>query len=1005
MRKSHYFFAIIVACIIPLLGWQSYSLIEKQIQMALSETLNTTLKLTKQGVESWVNENKHTVNALADSKQIIELTQQLLDVDPEPFFLLNSPAQKIIRSVMQPVMKWHELKGFFIISLDNISLASSRDQNIGKVNLLATQFGIMQKLNNGETVVTLPQRSDVPLQDAEGNVASIPPTMFMAAPIKDENNKVIAFLSLRIDPYVEFIQVFKRGQLGVTGETYAFNNEGLMISNSRFDKELRRRGLIDQSQNSILNITLTESAPVTSSVASQGRINNFTYMAQSALKGQNSSTLISYPDYRGVDVVGAWLWSESLGLGIATEQDADEALRPLIYARNLFILFCLTILIGFLSTIILFRFSRQKLLVEIEARKYAQKELNKLSMAVEQSPSSLMITDLNGVIEYVNPRYSEVTGYSPSEVIGTPTKILQASVNSSSIYTDIQYQLNMGNRWFGEIVQKRKNGDECIELTKIGLLIDDDGIATNYICMTEDITERKESERQIEYSKLMLECVLNTVGDAIITINTEGEIVMANQATEYMWGHHIADLIGLNICELMPEKYRDAHRKGLAHYIQTGEANVLNKKVKLEGLRANGEVFPMEVLISDTMFKEKRMFTAALSDITERESSERTIRRMQKMDAIGEISGGLAHDFNNLLGIIIGNLDLMARKVKDDPKLRERIDIIQKAALRGSELTRRLLNFSRHAPLSTSIVNVNVVLSNIEKMIGKSLTSKIAIETVLSDNLWMVELDTGDLEDMIVNLSINSRDAMPDGGKLIFETRNAVLEDSMLLQQVKVQPGEYIEIVVSDNGMGMPKVVSEHIFEPFFTTKEKNQGTGLGLSMVYGFVKRSKGQIYVYSEVGVGTTFKIYLPRSLSTSNGKPLPYEEIVDSPRGTETILIVDDEKALVSVAEEILRELGYTTICAYSADEALKVLEKNSSVDLVFTDVVMPGSIGGFELASIVSTRYPHIKVLLTSGFTGKRKTSKENEKWTKNVLSKPYRRDQLATNIQRTLGERG
>ena len=1005
MRRYHYVFTIIVMCMLPLLGWQSYSLIANQIRITLSETLNTTVILTKQGVESWVNENKNTVNALANSKQIIELTKQLIDVESEPLALLNSPAQQGIRSVIKPLLKWHKLEGFFIISLDNISLASSRDDNIGSVNLLATQFSIMQKLNNGETVVTLPQLSDVPLQDKENNSVELRPTMFMAAPIKDEYNKIIAFLSLRIDPSIEFSKIFDRAQLGKTGETYAFNNKGLMISSSRFDEQLRKFGLIDENQNSILNVTLNEFSPVISSIASQGEKSNFTHMAQAAPKDQSSFTLLPYPNYRGIDVVGAWLWSETLGLGIVTELDAEEALRSVGYTRYIFILFCLAILVGLFTAIIIFELSQKKLLAEIEARKYTQKELNKLSMAVEQSPSSVMITDLNGIIEYVNPRYLEVTGYSASEIIGRNTKILQDSVNSSDIYADVQNQLDAENRWFGEIAQKRKNGDECIELTKIGLLRDEGGIAINYIFMTEDITDRKKSERQIEYSKLMLECVLNTVGDAIITINTGGVIVMANQATEDMWGRDITDLMGMDVRELMPEKYREAHRNGLTHYIETGEASVLNQKINLEGLRANGEIFPIEAVISDTMFKEERMFTAAMSDITERQSNERTIRRMQKMDAIGEISGGLAHDFNNLLGIIIGNLDLMTRKVKDDSKLRERIEVIQKAALRGSELTRRLLNFSRHSPLSTSIVNVNLVLSNIKKMIGKSLTSKISIKTMLSDDLWMVELDPSDLEDMIVNLSLNSRDAMPDGGILIFETRNTVLEDITLLKQVKVKSGKYIEIVVSDNGEGMSKAVSEHIFEPFFTTKDKNQGTGLGLSMVYGFVKRSEGQIYVYSEIGLGTTFKIYLPCAVSGSKEKEVPYEEILDIPKGTERILIVDDETELVSIAEEILSELGYETICAYSGEEALEHLEKNTAIDLLFTDIVMPGSIGGFELASIVSTLYPNIKVLLTSGFAGKRKTSKGNEKWTKLILSKPYRRDQLALNIRRTLEGRG
>ncbi|MFT4938808.1 MAG: PAS domain S-box-containing protein [Paraglaciecola sp.] len=1003
MRKYYYIFIAIGACLIALLGGQSYSVIEKQIQFAVSETLNTTLRITQQGIESWVSENKNTVNTLVVSGEIISLTEQLLAIERTPKSLSNSPAQEQIRSFIQPTLTWHKKSGFFLISVDHINLASTRDENIGAVNLLTRQPGIMQKLMSGETVVTLPQSSDVPLMNDDGILTPNYPTMFMGAPIRDQNNKIIAFLTLRIDPSIDFIRVFQRGQLGKTGETYAFNSQGVMISNSRFDAQLRRLGIIDKDQASILNVTLREFLPQNSSIDSRSENRSFTHMAQSALKGQSSSTLVSYSDYRGEDVVGAWAWNETLGLGIATEQDADEALGSLDTARNIFILFCSIILVGFLFTETLSELSRRKLLAEIAARKFAENERHKLSMAVEQSTSSVMMTDLEGVIEYVNPKFSEVTGYSRSEAIGQNTKMLQAGGPSSTTYSDMWNQLASVHSWIGELIKQRKDGEEYIEFIKIASLVDENGVTTNYISVTEDITERKKSEKETEYSKLMLESVLHTVGEAIITINKDGIIIMANQATADMWKHNIDDLIGMDLCELMPEKYREDHAKGMKLYLSTGEAKILNQRIELEGLRATGEIFPMEILISDTRFGEERMFTAALRDITERQSTEKTMRRMQKMDAIGELSGGLAHDFNNLLGIIYGNLDLISRNAEAGSKLMERIEIAQNAALRGSELTLRLLNFARQSPLSTSIVNVNLILANIQKMIGKSLTSKISIETTLSDDLWMVELDPGDLEDAIVNLSINARDAMPYGGKLIFETRNTVLDNTISLQKVIVEPGEYVELVISDTGEGVPKEVSERIFDPFFSTKEKNKGTGLGLAMVYGFVKRTKGQISVYSEVGIGTTFKIYFPRSVSTSAPNLLAQEEIGIIPKGTETILVVDDEKELVAIAQETLRELGYTTICAYNGDDALKMLEENRSIDLVFSDVVMPGSIGGFELALAVSIQYPNIKVLLTSGFTGNLEISEIYQQWEKDLITKPYRLEQLAKKIRKTLEE--
>jgi PAS domain S-box-containing protein len=1001
MRKYYYIFITIGVSLIPLLGWQSYAVIQKQIEFAVSETLNTTLNITQQGIKSWESENKHTINALAASDQVISLTRQLLAIERTPGSLLSSPLQNQIRKLIQPTLKWHNLNGFFLISVDYINLASTRDENIGAVNLLTRQPGIMQKMINGETVLTLPQASEVRLDNEQGKITSNHPTMFIGTPIKDQNNKILAFLTLRIDPSLDFVKVFERGQLGKTGESYAFNSQGVMISNSRFDDQLRRYGILAKNQDSILNVTLREFSPQTSSRDSPGENSNFTRMAQSALKGESSSTLLPYPDYRGIDVVGAWVWNETSSMGIAIEQDAIEALRPLYFARKIFILFCSTILLGFIFTVTLSELNRKKLLAEIAARKFAEKESYKLSIALEQSPLSVMITDIEGLIEYVNPKFSDVTGYSTSEVKGKNISWLRAAGDSADTYNDMWNQLTSGHNWTGELINQRKDGKEYIELIKIAPLVDENGVTTSYVSITEDITARKKNERETEYSKLMLESVVNTVGEAIITINKDDIIIMANQATADMWKHNINDLIGKNLCDLMPEKYREAHRTGMNRYLSSGKAKVLNQRIEMEGLRASGEVFPMEILISETQFGEQRMFTAALRDITERESTERTMRRMQKMDAIGELSGGLAHDFNNLLGIIIGNLDLIARKVEAGSKLLEQVKIAQNAALRGAELTRRLLNFARQTPLSTSLVNVNVVIANIQKMIGKSLTSKISIQTILSADLWLVELDPGDLEDAIVNLSINARDAMPEGGRLIFETRNTVLDNTIALQKFKVESGEYVEVVISDSGVGMTKEVSERIFDPFFSTKDKDKGTGLGLAMVYGFVQRTNGQIYVYSEPGIGTTFKVYFPRSVSTSAPKWLPSVEMGIIPKGTETILIVDDEKELVTLAQETLRALGYTTICAYNADEALAILAEKKSVDLVFSDVVMPGSMGGFELAVAISSQYPKIKVLLTSGFTGNMQSSEIYQQWADNLLIKPYRRAQLAKKVRETL----
>jgi CheY-like chemotaxis protein len=267
----------------------------------------------------------------------------------------------------------------------------------------------------------------------------------------------------------------------------------------------------------------------------------------------------------------------------------------------------------------------------------------------------------------------------------------------------------------------------------------------------------------------------------------------------------------------------------------------------------------------------------------------------------------------------------------------------------------------------------------------------------------MVELNPDDLEDALINLSLNARDVMPSGGSLIIEITNTILDERFTRYKNGLGPGEYVEISISDTGTGMNKEVADKVFDPFFTTKDKGKGTGLGLAMVYGFIKRINGYITVYSEIGVGTTFRLYIPRAMSMLKREDNDAAVFARQPTGTETILIVDDEVELAEVAKNVLEDLGYTTICAHSAHEALQVLEQNNSIDLIFSDVVMPGGISGLDLADVISERYPDVKILLTSGFTGKVKHSRRAEGLLGKMLNKPYRDIELAMRIRETLDE--
>lgn len=399
---------------------------------------------------------------------------------------------------------------------------------------------------------------------------------------------------------------------------------------------------------------------------------------------------------------------------------------------------------------------------------------------------------------------------------------------------------------------------------------------------------------------------------------------------------------------------------------------------------------------------------ATYEDITERKQLEKDLRRAQKMKAVGQLTGGIAHDFNNILSIIMGNLEILQRITANDEKALGRIEMALKGAKRGADITKKLLNFSSMGAHEVSLVSMNKFIENLKELIAKSLTASIKVETHLANDLWPVALDPGDLEDAILNLSLNARDAMPDGGVLIIETANKILDESHVLSNPDAEAGEFVMISVSDTGMGMTDEIKERVFEPFFTTKEQGKGTGLGLSMVYGFIHRSGGHLNIYSEVGAGTTIQIYLPRVRDQVNSDDVINTTFTDLPRGTETILIVEDEEDLLDIAVSHLDELGYKCLVATDSKQALKVLQENKGIELLFSDIIMPGELDGYQLALAAHEEYPELKILLASGFTKKREeyVNGENKflsQLTSELLNKPYNQRELALVIRNTFDE--
>jgi signal transduction histidine kinase/CheY-like chemotaxis protein len=395
------------------------------------------------------------------------------------------------------------------------------------------------------------------------------------------------------------------------------------------------------------------------------------------------------------------------------------------------------------------------------------------------------------------------------------------------------------------------------------------------------------------------------------------------------------------------------------------------------------------------------------AEAASRAAAEAQVRQMQKMEAVGQLTGGIAHDFNNMLAIVLGSLDLAKRRLSGDLRRAETcIDNAIEGAQRAAQLTGRLLAFSRQQPLAPRSLDVNKLVGGMAEMLRRTIGDQLRVETVLAGGLWRAFADPGQLENAILNLCVNARDAMPEGGRLTVETSNGHLDDAYAAAHSEVQAGQYVMVSVSDTGTGMPPEVVERAFDPFYTTKGMAKGTGLGLSQVHGFVKQSGGHVKIYSEPGVGTTVKIYLPRHFGGEDAMDVEAMNALDTPRGTpeEIVLVVEDDDSVRHLSVDALRELGYTVVQAADAVQALAVLTLQPRVDLLFTDIVMP-DMNGRRLAELALEARPGLKVLYTTGYT--RNAIVHNGMLDPDVafLAKPFTVDQLATKVRQVMEGRG
>ncbi|HKO49631.1 MAG TPA: response regulator [Polyangiaceae bacterium] len=469
--------------------------------------------------------------------------------------------------------------------------------------------------------------------------------------------------------------------------------------------------------------------------------------------------------------------------------------------------------------------------------------------------------------------------------------------------------------------------------------------------------------------------------DAIVGMDHTGTITDFNPAAERTFGYSRAEALGQPLAELLvPEAARHAHRAGLEKFLSTGLGPVIGKRIEVTALRADGTEIPVELAVSRIGAVVPPRFMGFLRDLSEHKRaeagrmraeealrrSEVQLRQAQKMEAIGRLAGGVAHDFNNILSVILSYGDLIVESLEPGDPMRADMEEIRKAGSRAASLTRQLLTFSRQQVVEPKIIDLHEILGSTERMLQRILGEDIELTLVAPASSGRVRADPSHIEQVILNIVFNARDAMPTGGKLTIETADVTLGDDYMRDHFPSKAGQYVMMAITDTGAGMDRETQARIFEPFFTTKSQEKGTGLGLSTVFGIVQQSGGNIWVYSELGRGTTFKIYLPR-VDAQASLPAPAPVAPTTLRGTETILLVEDETQVRMVVMSILLKHGYHVMPAQHAGEALLLCESHSgTIDLLLTDVVMP-QMSGPELAKRLSSSRPQMKVLCMSGYT--------------------------------------
>ena len=1245
--------------------------INKYSKEQLSNTLKTLRDSTHNAVRSWIELQKNEVKHWAEAPNINTHIKSLTALKiRSPEFLISLSDQKQLRDHMQPLMVSERYLGYFLIGMDNINLASSRDSNIGHINLMANKSGFLDKIRAGETVISSPTKSDVPLYDAEGKLQPNLATMFVGTPVKNESGDIIAVFTLRIDPSQGFSKVFQHTTLSKNTEVYAFNRLGMMISSSRFESQLKNIGMLSEEKSSILNIKLINPGinlfKLHQSVTMTDNM-SLTRAAQQAINGNNGVDTDIYPNYRGIDVVGAWLWDKKYDLGIIVEQDATDAFsiyRLTTQAINVLtaISICMLIVVAIIfiksrkqlqkseyqqrsiiNTVLdavitidsdsniltfnkaaesIFGYSAKEvinksidlLMPEIYSIKHKQhisnycdgdtssplkvgkvrgdlsgqrkngeifpieitlnslvldnqqayvgilrditdriqnelilkEERDKAQFYLDTVEVIVLMLDPNACIELINRKGCELLGFTQSELVGkcaiellVPEK--DRNANWENFKKVLNGKIDPALNYENKILTK--DGELLDIVWKSAFIKDKDGKTQKILTSGIDITQSQKIKNELQQQQLLFESVFEDVPDAMIITNDKYEIIRTNHSFNQIFGYSSHEVYGkpasivfenqagFDSCiiasnKLSPERqptpksinYRrkngtnfpgetvsaswrdiDGNIKGcisvirdvserfkaeqalkenevtLQSALDAVEAgafsydiasnmilwdkrsceifgNELNKGIgeisdwefilhpddvrdvdlKLKDYIANSNNYDLRYRIVHPSGEIRHVHTRGIifrdddnkaicikglniDDTQEYFANEekmdlqQQLIQAQKMESIGQLTGGIAHDFNNMLGSIMGFTQLSQKRQAaiDDQKLKSYLDQVLLAGERARDLVKQMLAFSRTEVGKVADINPDLIIDEVISMLRPILPSSIDIEINTEANGTFIKCNAVQLNQILMNLCINARDAMSGKGMISLITRTIKKEDGICTSCHKPVNGNFVSIIVSDTGCGIPEEIKSSIFQPFISTKEVGKGTGMGLAMVHGIVHQHNGHIIVDSTPGEGTTFSLLLPVIENETRDLMPPQQDIssVESNHHLvkKHIMVVDDEISICQLFAEFLIDNGYEISTFIHSEEALKAFEKSpDKFDCLITDQTMP-KLTGIELASKISRIRKDFPIVIQTGYSDQINEQIIEDSIVSVLLKKPVDIDEMISTINNILNK--